>query len=181
MSAVEELKINCGCGSVVLKKNLASHCKTKKHLAMSGNVPPLPCSTGASRSRESSKFNRAQKSTVADAYANGVDEKEEEDDEYEDELEHGDDDGDDEFEDEVIEMLECLAERLVTLSEKLDACFERIEETRLKVNQCLGECREVTANQPYAKQINEMAEVLKTLVPTHVPSVELRSSPPSNA
>jgi hypothetical protein len=143
MSAVEELKINCGCGSVVLKKNLASHCKTKKHLAMSGNVPPLP-------SRESSKFNRAQKSTVAD------DEKEEEDDdEYEDELEHGDD-GDDEFEDEVIEMLECLAERLVTLSEKLDACFERIEETRLKVNSCLGECREIAMNQS------------KTLVPPPV-------------
>jgi hypothetical protein len=166
MSAVEELKINCGCGSVVLKKNLASHCKTKKHLAMSGNVPPLP-------SRESSKFNRAQKSTVAD------DEKEEEDDdEYEDELEHGDDGDEDEFEDEVIEMLECLAERLVTLSEKLDACFERIEETRLKVNSCLGECREIAMNQPYAKQINEMAEVLKTLVPTYVPT---HVSPPSNA
>jgi len=154
MSAVEELKINCGCGSVVLKKNLASHTKTKKHLAVVGNVPPLP-------SRESSKFNRAQKSTVAD------EKEEDDDDEYEDELEHGDD-GDDEFEDEVIEMLECLAERLVTLSEKLDACFERIEETRLKVNQCLGECREVAANQPYAGQINEMTEVLKTLVPTPV-------------
>lgn len=151
MSAVEELKINCECGSVVLKKNLASHTKTKKHLAVVGNVPTLP-------SRESSKFNRAQKSTVAD--------QEDDDDEYEDELEHGDDG--DEFEDEVIEMLECLAERLVTLSEKLDACFERIEETRLKVNQCLGECREVAMNQPYAKQINEMAEVLKTLVPTPV-------------
>jgi len=128
MSAVEELKINCGCGSVVLKKNLASHTKTKKHLAVVGNVPPLP-------SRESSKFNRAQKSTLAD------EKEEEDDDEYEDELEHGDEsDADqDEFEDEVIEMLECLAERLITLSEKLDACFERIEETRIKVNQCLGE------------------------------------------
>ena len=146
MSGVEELKINCGCGSVVLKKNLASHTKTKKHLAVVGIVPPLPCSTGASRSRESSKFNRAQKSTVAD-------EKEDED-EFEDELDDGDDG--DEFEDEVIEMLECLAERLVTLSEKLDACFERIEETRTKVNSCLGECREIAMNQS------------KTLVPTPV-------------
>jgi hypothetical protein len=145
MSAVEELKINCGCGSVVLKKNLASHTKTKKHLAVVGNVPPLP-------SRESSKFNRAQKSTLADEKEE--DELEQDDDEYEDELEHGDD----EFEDEVIEMLECLAERLVTLSEKLDACFERIEETRLKVNSCLGECREIAMNQS------------KTLVPTHVPT-----------
>jgi hypothetical protein len=152
-STVGELKINCGCGSVVLKKNLASHCKTKKHLAMSGNVPPLP-------SRESSKFNRAQKSTVADPED---DELEQDEDEYEDDGDDGD-----EFEDEVIEMLECLAERLITLSEKLDACFERIEETRTKVNQCLGECREIAMNQPYAKQINEMAEVLKTLVPTPV-------------
>ncbi len=163
MSAVEELKINCECGSIVLKKNLASHLKTKKHLAMAGVMPPLP-------SRESSKFNRAQKSTVAD---------QEDDDEYEDELEDGDDGDDgDEFEDEVIEMLECLAERLVTLSQKLDACFERIEETRLKVNQCLGECQEVAMNQPYAKQINEMTEVLKTLVPTYVPT---HAPSPSNA
>ena len=47
---MEELKgekINCDCGSVVLKKNLASHVKTKKHQACLG-PPSLHRNTGVS-------------------------------------------------------------------------------------------------------------------------------------
>lgn len=124
----QELKINCECGSIVLKKNLSSHSKTKKHMAVVGNIPPLP-------SRESRVFSKAQKTTVADV-------EDEEDDEYDD-ADDGDD-GDDEFEEEVLGMLEGLAEHIIAISNKLDACFERIEETRSKVNLSLGEVRELS-------------------------------------
>lgn len=130
----QELKINCECGSIVLKKNLSSHSKTKKHLAVVGSVPPLP-------SRESRAFSKAQKTTVADV--DELEQEDEEDDEY-DEDGHDGDDADDEFEEEVLGMLEGLAEHIIAISNKLDACFERIEETRLKVNLCLGEVRELS-------------------------------------
>ena len=69
-----EEKITCQCGSTILKKNLASHVKTKKHIAVLGGPPPLPSrSSGVS-------FADAQHTTCADA-----------EDDYDDDGEDGDD------------------------------------------------------------------------------------------
>jgi hypothetical protein len=141
----QEVKVNCECGSVVLKKNYASHVKTKKHLAVVG---------GSTRKR-GVNFADAQETDVADvddydAYANGVD---------------GDDgeDGEDDFEEEMLGILEGMDEHIVILEKKMEDVFNRVEETRSKVNLCLGECREVAMNQPYAKQINELTNQVSGL------------------
>ena len=65
-----EEKIACQCGSTVLKKNLASHVKTKKHIAVMGGPPPLP------KRSSGVNFTDAQHSTTAD-----IDDDEEDDDE----------------------------------------------------------------------------------------------------
>lgn len=124
-------KVNCECGSVVLKKNYASHVKTKKHLAVVGPSRP-------SRSR-TVNFADAQQTESADL-----------DDDY-DECEEDESDADleeeeDGFEDEVMMAFEEVAKLLSSLSQKIDSTFERVEETRLKVNSCLGECREISLN-----------------------------------
>ena len=131
-------KVNCECGSVVLKKNYASHVKTKKHLAVVGPSRP-------SRSKSHVNFADAQQTESADL-DDDYDECEEEDEDEEEEEEDG-------FEDEVMMAFEEVAKLLSSLSQKIDSTFERVEETRLKVNSCLGElrsgfaeCREISLN-----------------------------------
>ena len=151
-------KINCECGSVVLKKNYTSHVKTKKHLAVVVGGPVKP-----SRSK-GVNFADAQQTESADDYDDCEDHEDQEEEE------------EDEFEEEVLCILEGMDHSLETLNKKLDACFERIEETRSKVNLCLGECRDsrseterVAMNQPYEKQINELTNAvneMKTLLST---------------
>jgi len=138
----QEVKVNCECGSVVLKKNYASHVKTKKHLAVVGG------STQQTRKR-GVNFADAQETDVADV------------DDYED-AEDGED-GEDEFEEEILGILEGMDEHMVILKEKMEDVFKRVEETRLKVNLCLGECREVAMNQPYAKQIDELTAAVNEM------------------
>jgi hypothetical protein len=120
-------KVNCECGSVVLKKNYASHVKTKKHLAVVG-----PRSK-PSRSR-SVNFADAQQTESADL-DDDYDECEEDDEQESD----ADLEEEDVFEDEVMMAFEEVAKLLSSLSLKIDSTFERVEETRLKVNLCLGE------------------------------------------
>jgi hypothetical protein len=62
----------------------------------------------------------------------------------------------DEFEEEILGILEGMDEHIVVLQKKMEDVFNRVEETRLKVNSCLGECREISANQPYSTQINDL-------------------------
>ena len=135
----QEVKVNCGCGSVVLKKNLSSHVKTKKHLAVVGGPPQLTRQRGVN-------FAEAQETDVAD-----VDDYDEEDGE------------EDEFEEEILGILEGMDEHIVVLEKKMEDVFNRVEETRLKVNSCLGECREIAMNQPYAKQINELTNAVNEM------------------
>jgi hypothetical protein len=94
-------KVNCECGSVVLKKNLASHVKTKKHQALAGPsssfAPSLHRNTGVS-------FADAQHTDRADVS----------DDEEDDGFEDGE-----EFE-ELFEMVEELGKAHLVLDQKLD-------------------------------------------------------------
>jgi hypothetical protein len=150
----EEKKIECVCGSVVFQKNMNAHTKTAKHKAcVSGVVPPKLERTKSERApRKGVNFAEAQQSNVADQ-----DDELSEGSEAEDELDDG-------FEDEVMEALENIIKHLEEQTHESEDILKRVEETRLKVNSCLGECREVAMNQPYAKQINEMNEVLQNLV-----------------
>lgn len=93
----QEVKVNCPCGSVVLKKNLSSHVKTKKHLAVLGGPPQL------TRQRGVVNFADAQQTDVADV---------EEDDEFDED--DGEEDG---FEDDVMEALEDISKHLEALGE----------------------------------------------------------------
>jgi hypothetical protein len=120
---MEVEKINCECGSVVLKKNLASHIKTKKHQALAG---PPSLHRGVS-------FADAQHTDRADV---------EDDDELEDD-EGSEDEGDEDL-DELFGIIEELTKAIFTLDQKLDKVFDRVEETRLKINSTLGEVREVS-------------------------------------
>jgi hypothetical protein len=126
-------KVNCACGSVVLKKNLASHVKTKKHQALAGPsssfAPSLHRSVGVS-------FADAQHTDRADV--------EDSDDGSEDGSE---DDGDDI--DELFGIIEELTKAVFTLDKKLDTVFDRVEETRLKTNLILGEVRDISLRLPY--------------------------------
>jgi hypothetical protein len=126
-------KVNCACGSVVLKKNLASHIKTKKHQALAG-PPSLHRSSGVS-------FADAQHTDRAD-----VDDSEDgsEDGSEDDELEEGDE------LDELFGIIEELTKAVFTLDKKLDTVFDRVEETRLKMNSTLGEVREIGLRLPFA-------------------------------
>lgn len=90
-------KLTCECGSVVLKKNLASHVKTKKHQACVGGPPSLHRNTGVS-------FADAQHTDRADVS----------DDEDDDGFEDGE-----EFE-ELLEMVEELGKAHLVLDQKLD-------------------------------------------------------------
>jgi hypothetical protein len=119
-------KINCECGSVVLKKNLASHIKTKKHQALAG-PPSLHRNTGVS-------FADAQHTDRADV--------EDDDDESGDEAEE-------EAFEELFDMIEELGKAIVLLDKKLDSFFDRVEETRLKTNLILGEVREIGLRLPF--------------------------------
>jgi hypothetical protein len=117
MEEVKGEKINCECGSVVLKKNLASHVKTKKHQALAGS--PLH--------RSGVSFADAQHTDCADV---------------EDDDEGSEDEGEDL--EELFDMLEELGKAIVLIDKKVDSLFERVEETRLKTNSILGEVREVS-------------------------------------
>jgi hypothetical protein len=119
-------KINCECGSVVLKKNLASHIKTKKHQALAG-PPSLHRNTGVS-------FADAQHTDRAD-----VDD---------DDDESGDEAEEEAFE-ELFDMIEELGKAIVLLDKKVDSVFDRLEETRLKTNSILGEVREIGLRLPF--------------------------------
>jgi hypothetical protein len=120
-------KVNCECGSVVLKKNLASHVKTKKHQALAG-PPSLHRNTGVS-------FADAQHTDRADV---------------EDDDDGSEDDGEEEeaFM-ELFDMIEELGKAIVVLDKKLDSVFDRVEETRLKTNSILGEVRDISLRLPY--------------------------------
>ena len=107
MSAVLEEKpekINCECGSVVLKKNYTSHVKTKKHLAVVGGPVKPSRSKGVN-------FADAQQTESADDYDDCEDHEEDQEEE------------EDEFEEEVLCILEGMDHALETLNKKLDACF----------------------------------------------------------
>lgn len=124
-------KINCECGSVVLKKNLASHIKTKKHQSVA-NPPSLHRHTGVS-------FADAQHTDRADVDSRA-------------ELDDDDDESGDEAEEEafieLFDMIEELGKAIVLLDKKVDSVFERVEDTRLKTNSILGEVREVGLRLP---------------------------------
>ena len=122
-------KINCECGSVVLKKNLASHIKTKKHQALAG-PPSLHRSVGVS-------FADAQHTDRAD-----VDDDDGSEDESGDEAEE-------EAIMELFDMIEELGKAIVVLDKKVDSVFDRVEETRLKTNLILGEVRDISLRLPY--------------------------------
>jgi len=123
-----ENKMTCACGSVVLKKNLASHIKTKKHQALAG---PPSLHRGVS-------FADAQHTDRADV---------DDDDELEDD-EGSEDDGDEDL-DELFGIIEELTKAIFTLDKKLDSIFDRVEETRLKMNSTLGEVRDISLRLPY--------------------------------
>lgn len=89
-------KINCECGSVVLKKNLASHVKTKKHLACAG-----PSSSFAPSLHRGVSFADAQHTDRAD-------------DDDEDDMDDGE-----ELE-ELLDMVEELGKAHLVLDQKLD-------------------------------------------------------------
>lgn len=90
-------KINCECGSVVLKKNLSSHVKTKKHQALAGpSSSSLHRSTGVS-------FADAQHTDRADMDDEGSD----------------DDDGEDM--EELFDMIEELGKAIVIIDQKIDS------------------------------------------------------------
>jgi H2-forming N5,N10-methylenetetrahydromethanopterin dehydrogenase-like enzyme len=93
MEEVKGEKINCECGSVVLKKNLASHVKTKKHQALAGSVSPLH--------RSGVSFADAQHTDRAD-------------DDEEDDMDDGE-----ELE-ELLDMVEELGKAHLVLDQKLD-------------------------------------------------------------
>jgi hypothetical protein len=121
-----ENKMTCACGSVVLKKNLASHVKTKKHQALAG---PPSLHRGVS-------FADAQHTDRADV---------------EDDDDEGSEDEGDEDLDELFGIIEELTKAIFTLDKKLDRVYERVEELRggvaetlLKQNLTLGEVRELS-------------------------------------
>jgi aminoglycoside phosphotransferase len=120
-------KITCECGSVVLKKNLASHVKTKKHQSVA-NPPSL---------HRGVSFADAQHTDRAD-----VDDEDDDDD---------DESGDEEEEafEELFDMIEELGKVIVVLDKKLDNLFDRVEETRLKTNSIIGEVRDISLRLPY--------------------------------
>jgi H2-forming N5,N10-methylenetetrahydromethanopterin dehydrogenase-like enzyme len=118
-------KLTCECGSVVLKKNLASHIKTKKHQAVTG-PPSLHRSTGVS-------FADAQHTDRADV---------EDDEGSESDMDDGEDI------EELFSMIEELGKAILVMDKKLDSVFDRVEETRLKMNICLGQVREVLMALP---------------------------------
>lgn len=125
-------KINCECGSVVLKKNLASHAKTKKHLACVGGpsssfAPSLHRNTGVS-------FADAQHTDRADVS---------DDEGSEDDMDDGED------LDELFGIIEELGKVIVVLDKKLDDVFNRVEESRLKINLILGEVRDISLRLPF--------------------------------
>jgi len=119
-----ENKMTCACGSVVLKKNLASHIKTKKHQALAG---PPSLHRGVS-------FADAQHTDRADV---------------EDDDDDGSEDEGDEDLDELFGIIEELTKAIFTLDKKLDSVFDRVEETRLKMNSTLGEVREIGLRLPF--------------------------------
>jgi hypothetical protein len=122
-----ENKMTCACGSVVLKKNLASHIKTKKHQALAG-PPSLHRSVGVS-------FADAQHTDRADV------------DDDDDDDEGSEDEGDEDL-DELFGIIEELTKAIFTLDKKLDSIFDRVEETRLKMNLTLGEARDISLRLP---------------------------------
>jgi len=117
-------KLTCECGSVVLKKNLASHIKTKKHQAVTG---PPSLHRGVS-------FADAQHTDRADV---------EDDEGSESDMDDGEDI------EELFSMIEELGKAIVVLDKKLDSVFDRVEETRLKTNLILGEVRDISLRLPY--------------------------------
>ena len=120
-------KLTCECGSVVLKKNLASHIKTKKHQAVTG-PPSLHRSTGVS-------FADAQHTDRADV---------EDDEGSESDMDDGEDI------EELFSMIEELGKAILVMDKKLDNVFDRVEETRLKTNLILGEVRDISLRLPFA-------------------------------
>jgi hypothetical protein len=118
-------KINCECGSIVLKKNLASHIKTRKHQSVA-NPPSLHRSTGVS-------FADAQHTDRAD----------EDDEGSESDMDDGED------LEELFSMIEELGKAILVMDKKLDNVFDRVEETRLKTNLILGEVREIGLRLPF--------------------------------
>jgi H2-forming N5,N10-methylenetetrahydromethanopterin dehydrogenase-like enzyme len=88
-------KVTCDCGSVVLKKNMSSHVKTKKHQA---------CVGGPSLHRSGVSFADAQHTDRADVS----------DDEEDDDMDDGED------LDELMDMVEELGKAHLVLDQKLD-------------------------------------------------------------
>jgi hypothetical protein len=117
-------KVNCECGSVVLKKNLASHVKTKKHQSVA-NPPSLHRNSGRATSTGVS-FADAQHTDRADDDDDEDDEDEEEEEAFE----------------ELFDMIEELGKAIMLIDKKIDSVFDRVEETRLKTNSILGEVKD---------------------------------------
>ena len=122
-------KLTCECGSVVLKKNLASHVKTKKHQACVGGP--------------SSSFAPSLHRGVSFADAQHTDRADEDDDGSEDDMDDGED------LDELFGIIEELGKVIVVLDKKLDDVFNRVEESRLKINSILGEVRDISLRLPF--------------------------------
>ena len=119
-------KVNCECGSIVLKKNLASHIKTRKHQSVA-NPPSLHRHTGVS-------FADAQHTDRADV---------------EDDDESGDEEEEEEAFEELFDMIEELGKAIMLIDKKVDSVFDRLEETRLKTNSILGEVKDISLRLPY--------------------------------
>jgi hypothetical protein len=130
----QEVKVNCGCGSVVLKKNLSSHVKTKKHLAVVGGPPQLTRQRGVN-------FADAQKTDVADV------------DDYEEDEEDGEED---EFEEEILGILEGMDEHIVVLEKKMEDVFNRVSSAK-QINELTNEVSGLKT------AVNEMKAVLDSL------------------
>jgi hypothetical protein len=94
-------KVTCDCGSIVLKKNMSSHVKTKKHQACVGG-PSLHRST------------RQERDQVSFADAQHTDRADVSDDEEDDDMDDGE-----ELE-ELMDMVEELGKAHLVLDQKLD-------------------------------------------------------------
>lgn len=95
-------KVTCDCGSIVLKKNMSSHVKTKKHQACLG--PPSLHRSAYGSPQGGVSFADAQHTDRADV----------DDDDEEDDMDDG------EELDELMDMVEELGKAHLVLDQKLD-------------------------------------------------------------
>jgi hypothetical protein len=124
-----ENKMTCACGSVVLKKNLASHIKTKKHQALAG---PPSLHRGVS-------FADAQHTDRADV-------------EDDDDDEGSEDDGDEDL-DELFGIIEELTKAIFTLDKKNPASAFK---AHIEERQSEREREKSNSKSKLKKQVSQM-------------------------